>query len=84
MGLPPESIIPWEVMEILGREIDVRGVFRYANCFADCVRLIADGRIDLDPMVTGRYPLEQAPEAFDFASTRKGECIKLVVEVGGG
>jgi len=84
VGLPPESVIPWEIMEVLAREIDVCGVFRYVNCFGECVSLIADGRIDLEPMVTGRYRLEQAPEAFEFASTRKGECIKVVIDVGEG
>jgi L-iditol 2-dehydrogenase len=84
VGLPPDSVLPFDVMEILTRELDLSSVFRYANCFGACVELISAGKVNLAPLVTGRYPLASIEEAFEFASTRKDECIKLVVDVAGG
>lgn len=83
VGLPPESVFPFDVMEILSRELVALGVFRYANCFADCVGMVASGQVRLGPLVTGRYTLTQAREALEFAANRKGECVKLVIDVAG-
>ena len=42
------------------------------------VRLAADGRIELSPLVTGRYPLADWEQAFDHLVERRG--LKAVVE----
>ncbi|HQK94931.1 MAG TPA: NAD(P)-dependent alcohol dehydrogenase [Armatimonadota bacterium] len=81
VGLPPESEFPFDVMSLLNREFDVRGVFRYANAYRACVDLIATGRVNVEPLVTARYRLEEAEEALVFASTRKDSCIKVAVTV---
>ncbi len=83
VGLPPESVFPLDVMSILNRELDVTSVFRYANCFGRCLDLVASGKVSLAPLVTGRYPLESVVDAFEFASTRKAECVKIVIQVAG-
>jgi L-iditol 2-dehydrogenase len=41
------------------------------------ISLAADGRVDLDGLITDRYPLGQAPAAFDTLAARTG--IKVVV-----
>ena len=76
-----ESQFPFDVMSLLNREFDVRGVFRYANVYGACVDLIAAGRVNVGPLVTARYGLEGAEEALVFASTRKDACIKVAVTV---
>jgi len=45
--------------------------------------LVASGKVSLAPLVTGRYPLESVVDAFEFASTRKAECVKIVIQVAG-
>ena len=37
------------------------------------------GRIDLDPMVTHRFPLDDAADAFEVASSKSGGAIKVVL-----
>lgn len=81
VGLPPESQFPFDIMSLLNREFDLRGVFRYANVYAAGVELIAAGRVQTEPLITARYGLEQAEEALLFASTRKDACIKVMVSV---
>jgi len=38
--------------------------------------LLASGRIDLEPMITHRLPLDRAEEGFDLARTK--EAVKVV------
>jgi threonine dehydrogenase-like Zn-dependent dehydrogenase len=42
------------------------------------LRLAADGRVDLSPLVSGRYALEEWPDAFAALRERRG--LKVVVE----
>lgn len=49
----------------------------------DCdtaISLCARGRLELDPLVTARYPLERLPDA--LAATRDPAQLKVVVDVG--
>jgi threonine dehydrogenase-like Zn-dependent dehydrogenase len=41
------------------------------------LRLIETGRIDVEPMVTHRYPLESAVEAIEMSAS--GQGIKIAV-----
>ncbi len=59
------------------REIDIRGVFRYANCYPAALSLIASGRIDVKPLITHRYNITESVEAFEMAES--GQGIKVMV-----
>lgn len=59
------------------REIDIRGVFRYANCYPAALSLIASGRIDVKPLITHRYTIKESVQAFEMAES--GQAIKVMV-----
>ncbi|XP_066271368.1 sorbitol dehydrogenase-like [Branchiostoma lanceolatum] len=60
------------------REIDIRGTFAYPNCYPTALSMIASGQVDVKPLVTHRFSLEQTLEAFEVA--KKGEGIKVMVK----
>lgn len=64
---------------IQNRELMLTGVFRYANTWPTAINLIESGRVDMDAMVTARFPLERAAEALD--SDRLPGTVKTVVTV---
>jgi L-iditol 2-dehydrogenase len=68
------------VQVIQNRELIVTGVFRYANTWPTAIALIRSGQVDVDAMVTARYPLERTAEALE--SDRVPGNIKSIVEVG--
>jgi threonine dehydrogenase-like Zn-dependent dehydrogenase len=51
--------------------------------FTDTLRAIAEGEIDVGPMITGTCGIEGVPDAFD-ALARPDEHVKILVEPGGG
>ncbi len=59
------------------REIDIRGVFRYANCYPAALGLIASGRINVKPLITHRYTINESVQAFEMAES--GQAIKVMV-----
>ena len=64
---------------IQNRELVLTGVFRYANTWPTAISLVETGRVDLDAMVTARFPLEKAAEALD--SDQRPGSVKAVVQV---
>ncbi|KAF2162060.1 hypothetical protein M409DRAFT_69295 [Zasmidium cellare ATCC 36951] len=59
------------------REIDIRFQFRYRETYPKAIMLVSEGLIDLKPLVTHRFTLEQAQEAFDAASTPSAKAVKV-------
>ena len=67
------------------REVDIVGVFRYANTYAESIEIVQQSRKDgpdLAKLVTHRYRgFDEAPKAFEMASKTKDEDGKLVLKV---
>ena len=78
VGSGAESMqLPTQLIQ--NRELVLTGVFRYANTWPTAIALVESGRVDLDAMVTARFPLEKAAEALD--SDRTPGSVKTVVAV---
>ncbi len=81
IGLPTEDEVALSMPDLLSRELDVGGLFRYRNVYPQAIAAIARGLIDVKTMITHRYELGQAEDALVFADTHKDECIKVNVAV---
>jgi len=44
------------------------------------IPLMADGRMNLKPLITHTFPLQEISEAFDTFTSRKGGAIKVIVK----
>jgi len=80
VGFPPPTQL--DISKIIFRELNVFGSWRYANVYDKAVELVNDKKVDLKSIVTHRYSgLENVEEALFFASNRKHEAIKVLVNL---
>ncbi len=79
VGLPPQDEIALNVPLIADNELDIFGIFRYANTYPQGISFLASGIADVQSLVTDRYPLEKTQEAMERARTNKSGSIKVVV-----
>lgn len=66
------------------REVDILGVFRYANCYPTAIRLLAQSTgplSNIEKIVTHRIPLQDAASAFELLAKGKDEKGIPVVKV---
>ncbi|XP_066557361.1 sorbitol dehydrogenase [Amia ocellicauda] len=77
VGLGKEMVnIP--LLDAAVREVDLRGVFRYCNTWPMAISMLASQKVNVKPLVTHRFPLEQALDAFE--TTRRGLGVKVMVK----
>lgn len=80
VGMLPEDEAMLPVMDMIGREYDIRTVFRYANCYPPAISLIAAGRIQLAPLRTHEFPLEETEQAIETMIGDKARAVKVLVK----
>jgi L-iditol 2-dehydrogenase len=81
IGLPGTDPCPVSVLQAINKEMDILGIYRYANVYPDAIRLAASGKIDLAPLVTHRFPLEDTRQALDTVVEQKASALKVLVEI---
>lgn len=81
VGNLPGDAFPVPFNQVMAKELDVRGSFRFADEYGTAVKMIVDGQIDLKPMITATVPLSRAVEAFELASDRS-RSAKVVLTAG--
>ncbi|MFQ5811429.1 MAG: zinc-binding dehydrogenase, partial [Armatimonadota bacterium] len=81
IGAPPQDEAPISMPDLILRELDIGGIFRYANMYPRAVAAVAAGLIDVKSMITHHYALPEAREALVFADEHKSECLKVAVSV---
>lgn len=75
---PPTASIP--IVDAATREVDIRGIFRYANTYQTALSLVASGAIDVKPVITHTFSMENALDAFAMARDAADNAIKVVIE----
>ena len=82
VGLPVEKVA-FDVAGAISREVRIETVFRYANIFDRALELIASGKVDLKPLITGVYAFEDSIAAFQRAAAGNASDVKLQIRIAG-
>ena len=71
--------ITFPIVEMCCKELTVKGSFRYGvGDYKLAVELVAQGKVSVKELVTGRVPFERAEEAFKIVKEGKG--IKVLID----
>lgn len=79
VGTLPHEPVPFLVGDVMTKELDLRGAFRWGIEFDWAVSYLSSRRIDVRPLLTGQYPLTDAVEAFRVAADKtRSTKVQLV------
>ncbi|CAG2106416.1 unnamed protein product [Medioppia subpectinata] len=62
------------------REVNLLGIKRYRHSFPLAIYLVSSGKIDVKPLITHKYRIEEALEAFHTAANPTSGAIKVQIE----
>ena len=74
----PDMQVPF--MRLSTQEIDLQFQYRYANTWPRAIRLVDSGVLDLSQLVTHRFDLEDAVNAFETAADISKGAIKVQIQ----
>ena len=79
IGTLPHEPLPFVVNEIMVKELELKGAFRWGIEFDWAVEYIASRRVDVGPLLSGQFPLQDAVMAFELAKDKtKSTKVQLV------
>jgi L-iditol 2-dehydrogenase len=81
IGIDVGGSAPAKLGLIQSKSLKVRGTIGSPGVWQETLRFLARTGLDLTPMVTKRFPLEQAPDAY-AAARRTDQNVKVHIENG--
>jgi threonine dehydrogenase-like Zn-dependent dehydrogenase len=81
IGIPREERVSFNPDLIRRKEISIINVRRQNHCTQKAVDLMAQGKANLDFMVTHRFDFDQSKEAFDLVAGYKDGVVKALIKV---
>ncbi len=82
-GIPEGDRISIDISQLRRKEISIFNVRRQNQCVEAALAMLASGAVDLDCLITHRFPLARTAEAFALVARYGDGVIKAMVEISG-
>jgi L-iditol 2-dehydrogenase len=83
IGLPTADTIPLNISSLIDAELNVYGLFRYANTYPAAIQALSKGKQDIRRVITHKFALDDIKEAVELAITEKESSIKIMIYPNG-
>jgi D-xylulose reductase len=80
VGMPIDPVA-FDVVAACVKEARIETIFRYANVHARAIELIASGKVDLKPLISGTFPFEESIQAVERAASGRPTDVKLQIKM---
>jgi L-iditol 2-dehydrogenase len=80
IGIPEVDRISFVIDKMRRKEITLINIRRQNHAVTTTLDLIASGKVNVDFMITHRFPLEQTQHAFEMVSQYRDGVVKAMIE----
>ena len=81
IGYIKKELPGYDINQIVVKELDVTGSRNALNVFPEVIRMLEQGQLPFQELISARYPFSQAPEAFRAWDTDPGKFTKILIDV---
>lgn len=81
VGIPEEDRVSFSIDQLRRKEICIQNVRRQEGCVQETLDKMASGQLDVDFLVTHRFPLDRVKEAFDLVAAYGDGVVKAMIDV---
>ena len=78
VGMAADDAIPFDFVDLICKEAEIRTVFRYRNIYPIAIEAIASGKIDVSGIVSHEFKFDDIQAAFD---NNGPDVIKTVISM---
>lgn len=79
VGIPEFDFWSIPTDQIRRKELNIQNVRRQNNCVQPALDMIAEGKVDIDQLVTHHYPFVRTKEAFDLVDKYADGVMKAMI-----
>jgi L-iditol 2-dehydrogenase len=73
-----DALLPLPAYKVMQLAIRIQGISGWSTSnFKEALALLANGRVNVKPLLTHQFPLESWQDAFKMITERKSEAIKV-------
>ncbi|MBL7201859.1 MAG: NAD(P)-dependent alcohol dehydrogenase [Anaerolineae bacterium] len=80
-GIPREDVATYPAHAARRKGLTIKYVRRMKHTYSRAIPMVRDGLVDVASLVTHRFPLERAADAYELAASYKDGVMKAVIEV---
>ena len=81
IGIPEIDRVTFSMNLLRRNELRILNVRRQNRCVEPAIELIANGRVDVRPLITHHFPLEETARAFELVSARADGVVKAIIRI---
>jgi L-iditol 2-dehydrogenase len=83
IGIPEVDRVSFDIHLLRRKELIIKNVRRQNNCMRPAIDLISSGAVNVNQLMTHRFPLAQAKAALDLLENYRDGVMKAIVRVSG-
>ncbi|RYX84892.1 alcohol dehydrogenase [bacterium] len=80
VGIPFEDTVSFKHSVARRKGLTILMCRRMKNVYARCLQLVESGRVNVESMVTHRFPLKETPHAFELNAKYQQQVVKIIIE----
>ena len=81
VGITETDEVSFPIHELRRKEITIINIRRQLHCTQKAIDLLAQHEINMDSMVTHRFPLEETQQAFDLVANYRDGVMKAMIHL---
>lgn len=81
VGIPAGDRVSFDMNYLRRRELTLLNIRRQNECVRPAIEMLAGGQVNLDALVTHRFRLDQAQQAFDLVADYRDGVVKAMIDV---
>ena len=82
IGIPSEDAYRFRASQLRRYELALRFVRRQNENYPEAIELVRQGAVRLGPVLTHRFPMQRAREAFELAHEKSDGAVRVAVTFG--
>lgn len=79
VGIPASVQVSFDIHTMRRKELTFRNVRRQKGCMAPALRMISQREVNIDALLTHRFPLEKTQEAFELVANYADGVVKALI-----